>query len=186
MLDHCIASKWPDVPACYDWLSLDRRGNWRLQGERITHSGLISFINREYGCDETGRWFLKNGPQQVFVSLAYTPWVLHFSGKDLSTHTGQSVKKISACFLDEEGSALIISEIGPGLLDDRDLPAFLEECRQLGNVAVDAEDWQDFMVDEGSRKITWRGYLLNNICQKDVPQYFNFQQNPLHSNPATM
>ena len=28
-------AKWPNVPAVYGWLTLDRRGNWLLQGERI-------------------------------------------------------------------------------------------------------------------------------------------------------
>jgi hypothetical protein len=33
----------PEVPACYGWLSLDRRGRWRLRGETVTHAGLKAF-----------------------------------------------------------------------------------------------------------------------------------------------
>ena len=33
-MDAEMLAKWPDVPACYEWLALDRRGQWRLQGER--------------------------------------------------------------------------------------------------------------------------------------------------------
>ena len=77
MVDFSAIARWPNVPACYDWLSLDRRGDWRLQGERVTHRGLIEFMNRQYGSDETGRWFVQNGPQRVYVELAATPWIFH-------------------------------------------------------------------------------------------------------------
>jgi hypothetical protein len=33
--------KWPEVPACYGWLSLDRRGYWRLKEHVISRAGLI-------------------------------------------------------------------------------------------------------------------------------------------------
>lgn len=46
--------QWPKVPACYGWLSLDRRGCWRLKGQVISHRGLISFINSHYDAD--GSW----------------------------------------------------------------------------------------------------------------------------------
>jgi len=25
--------KWPDVPDCFGWLALDRRGQWRMRDE---------------------------------------------------------------------------------------------------------------------------------------------------------
>ena len=95
-VDLSAIAKWPNVPACYDWLSLDRRGNWRLQGERVTHRGLIEFMNRQYGSDESGCWFVQNGPQRVFVSLAYTPWVLRREGDAFVTHNGQPVDPANA------------------------------------------------------------------------------------------
>jgi len=30
-------AKWPNVPAVYGWLKLDRRGNWLIKGERIAN-----------------------------------------------------------------------------------------------------------------------------------------------------
>ena len=39
-------AKWPNVPAVYGWLSLDRRGNWRIKDERVTHAALREFIGR--------------------------------------------------------------------------------------------------------------------------------------------
>ena len=28
-------TRWPDVPAVYGWLSLDRRGRWLIRGETL-------------------------------------------------------------------------------------------------------------------------------------------------------
>ena len=36
-------AKWPNVPDCRGWLSLDRRGQWRLQGSVVRHAGLAEF-----------------------------------------------------------------------------------------------------------------------------------------------
>ena len=68
-------AKWPNVPSVYGWLSLDRRGNWLIKGERIANPIVADFIGRNYEHDEKGRWFFQNGPQRVFISLDYTPYV---------------------------------------------------------------------------------------------------------------
>ena len=37
-MDEMVArslAKWPNVPAVFGWLELDRRGNWRIKGEKI-------------------------------------------------------------------------------------------------------------------------------------------------------
>jgi len=73
-------AKWPNVPAVYGWLALDRRGNWRIKGEKIGNAALRDFIGRNYQADEKGRWYFQNGPQRVFVSLAYTPLVVRYEG----------------------------------------------------------------------------------------------------------
>ena len=62
-------ARWPDVPAVYGWLSLDRRGRWCLRGEAVTHRGAVQFINRNYDHTSDGRWYFQNGPQRVFVDL---------------------------------------------------------------------------------------------------------------------
>ncbi|RTL51478.1 MAG: DUF2946 family protein [Rhodocyclaceae bacterium] len=118
--------KWPNVPACYGWLGLDRRGQWRLQGETVRHAGLEAFLNRNYGHDNAGNWFAQNGPQKVYVALDYTPWVLRLKDEHtLVTHTGLAVANIEQAFFDEEGNLLLVCEHGPALADDRDLPALL-------------------------------------------------------------
>jgi hypothetical protein len=92
--DFSAMLRWPNVPACYGWLSLDRRGRWRLRGEAVTHAGLNDFLNRQYTHDEDGNYFVQNGPQRVFVELEYTPWVLRLTAADrIETHVGEAVNE---------------------------------------------------------------------------------------------
>ncbi|MGH8688164.1 MAG: DUF2946 family protein [Burkholderiales bacterium] len=122
-------ARWPDVPAVYGWLALDRRGQWRLRVpdrgkfERIGNRAVREFIARNYQADERGRWYFQNGPQRVFVQLAYTPLVFHYEGKALLDHCGRPTRA-DETYLDDEGSVLIAGERGIGLLDDRDLAEF--------------------------------------------------------------
>ena len=113
--------KWPNVPDLFGWLSLDARGRWRLQGDEITHPGLVGFIGRNYQPDERGRWFFQNGPQRVFVALEMTPWIARLTPDGaLVTHTGEPIAA-HACLLDEAGRLIVAGVPGPALLDDRDL-----------------------------------------------------------------
>ncbi len=120
----------------YGWLALDRRGNWLLRDcaaerfERIGNAALREFISRNYVADERGCWYFQNGPQRVYVKLAYTPLVLHFEGDALFDHCGRLVKA-EASYLDEEGSVLILVERGIGLLDDRDLARYADAWERL-------------------------------------------------------
>lgn len=118
-------AKWPNVPAVYGWLELDRRGNWRIKGQRILHRGLCDFIARNYQADERGCWYFQNGPQRVFVRLAYTPLVVHYEGDGLVDQRGETIQP-GAIFLDDEGSVLVEGGDAVALLDDRDLVRFAE------------------------------------------------------------
>ena len=62
-------ARWPNVPALYGWLSLDRRGRWRIQGEIITRAQIIDTISANYLADEHGAWYFQNGPQRGYVQL---------------------------------------------------------------------------------------------------------------------
>jgi hypothetical protein len=172
----------PNVPACFGWLSLDRRGGWRLQGEPLRHRGLIGFINRQYAGDESGRWFVQNGPQRVFVTLAYTPWVFRRDGNGFVSHTGEAAGDITAIYLDEEGNILLATAGAIALLDDRDLSAFLDECReksrQNGQLAVKEENWLTMMAGESPAAITWRDLPIHSIRRDDVAHRFSFQPHP--------
>jgi len=136
-MDEIVArsiAKWPNVPAVYGWLELDRRGNWLIKGERIGNPALREFIGRNYEADERGRWFFQNGPQRVYVRLAYTPLVVHYEGDRLFDHCGRPVEALET-LLDDEGSVLIRGEHGIGLLDDRDLGRYADIGDNLPRIA---------------------------------------------------
>jgi hypothetical protein len=135
-MDEIVArsmARWPNVPAVYGWLSLDRRGNWRIKGERIANAALREFIARNYLADERGCWYFQNGPQRVFVELAYTPLVVHYEGEALLDHCGRPFPA-GPLIQDDEGSVLVESERGIALLDDRDLERVAERADSLPRV----------------------------------------------------
>ena len=148
-------AKWPNVPVVYGWLSLDRRGLWSIKRappggpaaaadrfEPVTHPKLIDFIGRNYAHDEQGRWFFQNGPQRVYVTLAYTPLVYRVASAhplSFETHTGAHCAALQAAWMDEAGNLLFLTEHGPGLLLDRDLPRGLEALSYADGHALDEE-----------------------------------------------
>jgi hypothetical protein len=127
-------AKWPDVPDVYGWLSLDRRGNFLIQNEKIGNRALREFISRNYQADARGCWYFQNGPQRVFVALAYTPLVLHFEGESIFDHCGRPFGP-EQVFLDEEGSVLMAGPRGVGLLDDRDLARYADRAQGMPEIA---------------------------------------------------
>lgn len=127
-------AKWPNVPAVYGWLSLDRRGNWLIKGERITNPALRDFIARNYEADDEGRWYFQNGPQRVYATLAYTPLVVHHEGESLIDQCGRLFPAERA-YLDDEGSVLLEAAGRIALLDDRDLERYADEERRLEPIA---------------------------------------------------
>ena len=178
-------AKWPNVPAVYGWLSLSRRGEWHIKGERISNPIVSEFINRNYIHDEQGRWFFQNGPQRVYVLLDYAPLVYRYADNDqIETHTGIQVTNFERIFIDEIGSLLLNSAPGIGLADDRDLAKFL-------SLLVDekGETLQPAAVENLSRlePAHWRGLYLKkentilpveNILAADVAKQFGFNPNP--------
>jgi hypothetical protein len=139
-MDEIVArsmAKWPDVPDVYGWLSLDRRGNWLIKNEKIGNRALREFIGCNYQPDARGCWYFQNGPQRVFVALAYTPLVLHFEGEALFDHCGRPFQSEQA-YLDEEGSVLMRGKPGIGLLDDRDLAGYEDRAQGLPEIPCKA------------------------------------------------
>ncbi len=136
-MDEMVArslAKWPNVPAVYGWLSLDRRGNWRIKGEKIANAALREFIGRNYEADQRGCWYFQNGPQRVFVTLAYTPLVVHYEGERLVDHRGLPFNA-AMVYQDDEGSVLIEGGGQIALLDDRDLARYAERAEELPPIA---------------------------------------------------
>ena len=131
-------AKWPNVPDVRGWLSLDRRGVWRLKGEPIPNRAVVDFIARNYSSDACGRWFFQNGPQRVFVDLAYTPWVYSLDGRGaLVTHTARECGAVEGAWIDEAGTMILVGEPGPGLVDDRDLMTLSERLTDEAGRPVD-------------------------------------------------
>ena len=145
--------KWPNVPACHDWLALDARGDWymrddriqamgpfpQVKGSRILHDKLKDFIQRNYEADAQGAWFFQNGPQRVYVCLEAAPWVIGvqmddtaFGGFRLETHTGLPIADVKGCFLDEHGRVFLSFERGLGVVRSMDMLATAEAIEALG------------------------------------------------------
>lgn len=119
-------AKWPNVPAVFGWLSLTARGEWRIKGEPIENAAIRAFIGRNYAQDERGRWFFQNGPQRVFVALDAAPWVYRVQATGVvATHTGLAPAQCRAAVLLEDGRLALDTELGAGVIDDRDTAWFL-------------------------------------------------------------
>ncbi len=134
-------ARWPDIPAVHGWLRLDRRGRWMLvdrgapgfdeardgAGSEITSPSIVDFIGRNYGPDGRGRWHWQNGPQRVYVDLELAPLLYRVLGEapaqSLVTHTGWPVARIERAATDGDGNLWLVTEHGPGCVDDRDLGA---------------------------------------------------------------
>jgi hypothetical protein len=144
-------ARWPNVPAVAGWLSLDSTGQWRLHpqgdaarggpGEPIGNPSILAFIGRNYAHDGQGRWFFQNGPQRVYVRLDAAPFILRtgVDGAALETHTGVPVAEVSAWFLDEAHRLYANTDLGPGMVAGRDLPALIDAMRlEDGSPALEA------------------------------------------------
>lgn len=172
MTEPDIPRAWPQVPACYGWLSLDRRGRWRLQGEPVVHPGLLAFLDNHYHHDGAD-WFVQNGPQRVFVSLEYTPLVLRLRADgSVVLHTGADAGELAAAHVDDEGNVLLLCAAGIGVLDDRDLPAFLADCRLADGSVAEVE------AVVAGEDVRWRGLPLQPIARAEVAARYGFRAEP--------
>lgn len=183
-------AKWPNVPAVFGWLSLDRRGQWLLKGERVANPGIAAFFGRNYGRDEQGRWFLQNGPQRVYVALEYTPHVYRVtSAADealaLVSHCGTSAGPVSSAYIDDAGLLLLDTGLGIGLVHDADLetlvprfsapgPVMAEAALDATLAALQAGAETGLVLDTGPGRIP-----VHPIRAAEVPQRFGFVARPV-------
>lgn len=166
--------KWPNVPDCYGWLGLDNRGNWYLRDQRaqaagtfasgvmaakgslLEHDKLQEFIQRNYQCDDQGRWAFQNGPQRVFVELETSPWIWRMA-PDFSVQTHTGIKgSVRRCILDEAGRLFLDAHEGFGLLHTQDV--------------VHAPDAMASM-----------GWALEEMPFVEMPKYFGYVMSPLQA-----
>jgi hypothetical protein len=141
--------KWPNVPDCFGWLALDRRGQWRMRdefaqqnqlpGQVIQHAVLNDFIARNYACDELGRYFFQNGPQRVFITLDATPWIARIipnkQGPEFITQCNSAIEPDLA-LSDENGNIYIIGKVNQTIYDSstKDSGQFIK--RDLQTIAL--------------------------------------------------
>lgn len=189
--------KWPNVPNCFGWLALDRRGEWRMRnefaqanhlpGDVIRHVALREFIERHYAVDTLGRYFFQNGPQRVFVTLDYTPWVVRLIPENTNwkfeTSSGKVITPLH-CLLDENGQVIIEAEFeitqeqnnqfskssirSVALLHDHDLGIFSELADFTNNAcSIDGT-------------LSWSGspITIEQVLSADLPKRFNYKTNP--------
>lgn len=178
-------AKWPNVPAVFGWMGLDRRGRWLIRGEIISRPQIIDTINRNYAADEQGRWFFQNGPQRGYVTLAYAPLILRISGDgQLQTHTGLVVERASAAFLDEHGALALSTEHGAGVLDDQDLNWALERLETNGRVVDEQELTEALSVTSGeltTLRLRLDGHDLGvtRVDAAELPLHLGFVREPV-------
>ena len=186
-------AKWPNVPAVYGWLALDRRGNWLIKGERISNPMFAEFISRNYGHDAAGCWFFQNGPQRVFIALDYTPFVYRLGWSPdpealltIEAHTGRAVTRVDGAWIDEAGMVLLATEFGAGIIDDRDLERLLP-CFTNERGAAMTEDAItaafEHLQDGGTARLRFRyredAVPVLAIAASDVPLKFGFVPHPM-------
>ena len=179
-------AKWPNVPAVYGWLSLDRRGRWLLRGDHIDNPVITGFIARNYEPDFSGCWYFQNGPQRVFVDLEYTPLVVRVADDStLVTHIDLPVGAIEGAWVDESGRMIVATEHGPALVDDRELES-LSSWITVADAVLADEDRLAAAIEElqlggdADLRIRYASKTvpLLPIRAADVPVRFSFIQHP--------
>jgi hypothetical protein len=183
-------AKWPNVPAVYGWLTLDRRGNWLLKGERISNTGVIEFIGRNYERDHEGRWFFQNGAQRVYVALEYTPMVYRVVSAfgeplALQTHTAQRAGGVAGSWMDENSELLVATEHGIGIVLDRDLESVVPALVDGTGTPLSEDDLERIVerFQSGHEALLWVRYgdanvKVEAIRSSDVPRRFGFVATP--------
>jgi hypothetical protein len=182
---HRALARWPNVPALFGWLQLDRRGRWLIRNELISRPQIIDTIARNYAGDDQGRWYFQNGPQRGYVQLETAPLVLRVAGDGatLETHTGLIVERPSAAYLDEEGSLLLSTEHGPAALDSQDLEWLLQRLTGTLDSSLEAALEATLALPSGSVTPLWLRWndgqlAIERLDIGDAPEKLGFVRDP--------
>lgn len=178
-------AKWPDVPAVFGWMKLDRRGRFWVKDTLVTHALSQAFIGRNFCGDEKGRWYFQNGPQRVFVALEETPLVFYRQNHQWRDQLGRKVVRVQSARVDELGNLYLVSDQGIGLIDDRDLVAFVAAFRNADGELLDPASEATLLESIGDASVaevfvSWDGRLLQlkSTVRQRLPQLFGFVRNP--------
>ena len=192
--------KWPNVPHCFGWLALERRGQWRmgdefsqanqLAGSVIQHAALNDFISRNYAHDSLGRYFFQNGPQRVFITLDATPYITRIipceSGLQLLTQCGTEIKPQGA-LSDEKGNIYITGLLEQSLSDQIDGAVFTKteslSVALLHDHDLDLFSDQSKVIEDACSfrgSWQWQGNQLpiEPIHSSELANRFNFIKTP--------
>ena len=186
--------KWPNVPDCFGWLALDRRGQWRMRdafaqqnklpGQVVTHLALNEFISRNYVCDHLGRYFFQNGPQRVFITLDATPWIARITPSDeglqLITQCHSPVEP-SGALSDESGNIYIVGKVHQ-LIYKQENQFFKEDCEtvallhdhDLDHFSQLAKLREEACSYGGSWNWQSKQLPLDPICSEEIASRFKF------------
>jgi hypothetical protein len=178
--------KWPDVPRVYGWLRLDRRGHWLVKSregvfERIGNGSVNDFIGRNYAADHGGCWYFQNGPQRVFVTLDYTPFVFRLADEArIVAHTGEAAGEIHGLLLDERGTMLASTLHGVGVIEDRDLPMLIDRLAEENPEIDGGEALPEFAERPGTSllRLFGKGIWFAGTQSTEVPARFGYVMNP--------
>ena len=187
-------AKWPNVPACYGWVALDARGQWRLGSpevgarEIVRHSGLAAFLGRNYACTESGEWFCQNGPQRAFVDLEAAPFALRLHEQQnqliATTHSGLNVEQIRAAHLGDDLQIYLLTEHGLAVVDDRDLPRLLSSFQRADQRTPCSDAAIAAMLDGDPAApdlcVHWRGdnITLSHTTCAELARRYAFVKHP--------
>jgi|SRR5581483_4652547 len=182
---HRALARWPNVPALFGWLGLDRRGRWLIRGEIISRPQIVETINRNYAADAHGRWYFQNGPQRGYVALAHAPLLLRApaEGDTLTAHTGAPVREVAAAWLDEDGGLLLQTDLGPGALADADLDWALQRLCTAQGALDEAQLAAALALPSGSAtalrlRLADRLLPLTRLDRAEAPARLGFVREP--------
>ena len=162
-----------------------------LEGRAHIQSHRHRFHRRNYERDERGCWFFQNGPQRVFVQLDYAPLVLRVmsaadGAPELEAHTGRRPAAVDGAWLDEDGSLLLATDLGPGLVDDRDLPRLEASLVDANGTALPEavlDGLMELAADERAVPVWFRfrerNVKVDSIRARDVPRSSHLCASPL-------
>ena len=98
------------------------------------------------------------------------------------SHTGVPAGELKAIHLDEEGNLLLETALGIGLLDDRDLAAFLAGCHD-SNAGPACDNAFLALMNGNPASVCWQKMPIEPIITVDVPKRFNFEPLPRSACP---
>jgi Protein of unknown function (DUF2946) len=176
--------RWPNVPAAYGWLRLDRRGQWFLiepgtHGSLVRNERLLDYIARNYEADAQGQWYFQNGPQRVFAQLELAPLVWRVDDSANSLKWVSQIGSVGLSTLeaaqDTLGNIYIRTELGTGVVDDRHmgkLVNWLIEAAQPNTASTLPSLSLKLAVNDAAA-------ALPVLMQADPARHFGFIKDPI-------